>query len=173
MRRHERGGGARVETGSAAAAAIRLEGEVGVEPGVGEDDTDERKRADLGANEHGILADPAEARSLRELALGDRPRIHVAAGGRAGHDLVHSAGELLETTAQDAVIVGGPGVLGDLGVPAFPRLAPGVSVPMEIVCQRHNRDARVRENAGRVVPSLGLTLEIGHVARVPRGQPAR
>src|SRR5690242_5112992 len=69
MRRHERGGGARVETGSAAAAAIRLEGEVGVEQSVGEDDTDERKRADLGVNEHGVLADPAESRSLRELPL--------------------------------------------------------------------------------------------------------
>src|SRR5205085_2739793 len=62
----------------------------------------------------------------------------VAARPRAGRDLAHSGGQLLEAAADHVVVVGGPGVLSDPGgcsestdpgrkpgVSGIPGLAPG------------------------------------------------
>src|SRR2546427_12455110 len=50
-------------------AAVGLERRIGSECRVGEDDADEREGAELGVDEHRVLADPAEPGALRELAL--------------------------------------------------------------------------------------------------------
>src|SRR5262249_2045363 len=73
-----------VQTAPAGAGAVRVERKIGLEVGVGQHHADEREGTDLGVDEHHVLADPAESRELRELALGYRAGIDVTARLGAG-----------------------------------------------------------------------------------------
>src|SRR5882762_5798960 len=104
-----------VEAGAAGAAAIGVERQVGCELRVGEHDADEGERAAARIDQHRILADPAQSRARGELALGHGSRVHITARAGAGNDFADRLCQLFEATVEDLVIVGGPGVLGDLG----------------------------------------------------------
>src|SRR6266487_3505980 len=101
-------GGAGVETPLAGAAAVRLERQVRLETSVGEHDADERERADLGMDQHHVLADPAEPGELSQLPLGHGTGVHIAARCRPRYERADRRGELLEALAEDVMVVGGP-----------------------------------------------------------------
>ena len=95
-----------VQAAPAGAAAVRVEWEIGLEVGIGQDDADECEGADLRVNQHHVLADPAEPSELRELPLGHRPRVDVTTGQGAGSQEPDRRGELFETLAQNVVVIG-------------------------------------------------------------------
>ena len=163
----ERVRGAGLEAAATRAAPIRCEGEIGSERGIGEDDADEGERAQRRVDEHHVLADPAEARPLGQLALGDGPCVHVAARLRSGRNLTDLPGEPLQSAAEHAMIVGGLGVLGDARL--TPGRRPGV---MEIVGERDDRDFGPRHDPSRLLPLGRLAVQVRHRAGVARGQPA-
>ncbi len=70
-------GGAGVEALGATAAVVGGEGRIDGQRQVGEDAADDEPGADAGAEEHRVLADPAEAGALGEFPLGDRASVHV------------------------------------------------------------------------------------------------
>src|SRR5215469_6142240 len=80
--RHEGLRGAGIEAGAAAPAAVgqRL---VRVEVRGGQEHSNEEPGAELGMEEHGVLADPAEARARGQIALQDRARVDIASADRA------------------------------------------------------------------------------------------
>src|SRR6266542_5739602 len=75
--RHEGLGGAGVETGATATAAID-QGVVEIERGRGQEGADEEPGAELGVEQHRVLADPAQAGPGRQVPFEDRPRVDVA-----------------------------------------------------------------------------------------------
>ena len=162
--------GTGVEAAAASAAPVRIERQVGREGGIGEHDADEREGADLGVNQHHVLADPTEPRALRELPLRHRPGVHVDPGRGAGDDLPDRRRQLLEPPAEDVVVVGGPRILGYSRL--TPGRRPGVSRPMEVVRKRDYCDPRPRHDACRVFAFLGLAVQVGHGAGVARREPA-
>ena len=105
--------GAGIETAPAGAAAVRFERQVRLEVGVRQNDADERERADLGMDEHHVLADPAESRELCQLSLGHGTGIDVAARCRRGDQLPDCGRQLLEAFPEDLVVVRRPGVLSN------------------------------------------------------------
>src|SRR5690349_13569589 len=86
-----------VKTARARAAPIGFERRIGLDVRVSQHNADERERADLRTNEHHVLADPAQARELRELTLGNWTGIDVTAGLGARSQEPDRRGELLET----------------------------------------------------------------------------
>jgi hypothetical protein len=74
--------GTGVEAACAAAAAIRLEGRVQSELEVGEHACKEEERPAPRVDQHGVLPDPAEARTLGKLPLRYGPGIDVGLGKR-------------------------------------------------------------------------------------------
>ena len=70
-------GRAGVEAAGAAAAVVGRERRIRRQREIGEDGADEEERAGAGPDQHGVLADPAEAGALGQLALGDRAVVHV------------------------------------------------------------------------------------------------
>src|SRR6266496_4399374 len=97
-------GGAGVKTAPAGAAAVRLERQVRLETSVGEHDADERERADLGMDQHHVLADPAEPGELSQLPLGHGTGVHIAARCRPWNERADRRGELLEALARDVMV---------------------------------------------------------------------
>ena len=89
--RHERSGGADLEAGGAAAAVHAGEPGVHRQRDVGEDLAEEEPRARVRIDQHGVLADPAEAGLLRHAALQHRRAVdeHALRAARAlGEDAV-------------------------------------------------------------------------------------
>src|SRR6266516_1884444 len=133
-------------------------------------------------DQHGVLSDPAQPGALRQLALRGRTRVYVTARPRPGRDLPDGGSELLEPTADDRVVIGGPGVLSDVpgdptdpgrkpGVSGIPGLAPGVSRAMEVIGQGNHGHAGVRHDAGGMLAPVGLAVQVGHAARVAGREP--
>src|SRR5207245_10411856 len=111
---------------------------------IGQNDCYELKGAALVVAERLVLADPSEPGARGELALRYLPRVHVAPGLRARGAVADRGGELLQTTAQDGVIVRGPRVLGDLAL--IPGRRPRVRRPVEVIREGDHRDASVRHD---------------------------
>src|SRR5204863_2265682 len=99
----------------------------------------------------------------RQLALGHRSCVHIAAGLRPRYGVPNGNGEALETVTEHTVVVGRPGILGDsprgptdpgreTGIPGLAPgvsgLAPGVSRAMEVVREGHHGDLRAGHDTG-------------------------
>src|SRR6266566_3521206 len=157
-----------IEAAAACPAAVRFEGEIRFQRCIGQDDADERERPELWMDQHHVLPNPSEARELCELALGNWTGIDVATRGRPGHDFTNCRGELLETVAEDVVVVSGPRVLGD----STPSHWAGVSRAVVVVRQSHNGGTSPWHDAPRIFPLLRLPMQIRHRAGMSGRQPA-
>jgi hypothetical protein len=135
---------------------VRLELEV-------EDETaEEEERSERRIDEVRVLAEPAEPRAPREVALEQRARVHVRlARDRAPDARLDPAVQLAQPVDHHVVVVVAAGVARD--GPA--RLAPAVL---------HRDDDRAR-HAGEWEPRVGALVaplrEVVHLPRVPRVEP--
>ncbi len=87
---------------------VRLEGQAGDEA------PEKQPRPELGIDEAGILADPADARVLREDALLDGPGVDVDARLEGpGLRQPHPVEQGVEALTDDDVVIVAPGVAGD------------------------------------------------------------
>jgi hypothetical protein len=107
---HEGLGGAGVETGATAAAPVG-EGLVDLERGRGQERADEEPGAELGVEQHGVLADPAQAGPGGKVSLEHRSGVHVSLARRAAR-FGQVSGELGEARSDDRVVVTSPRVAG-------------------------------------------------------------
>src|SRR3989442_12776828 len=119
-------------------------------------------------DQHHVLAYPSEACELCELALGNWTGIDVATRGRPGHDFTNCRSELLETVAEDVVVVRGP---RELGASRPHPLGMGGEVTMEIVRERDDGRASMRHDFARIFALLRLPMQMRHHASMSGRQP--
>ena len=162
--RHEGLGGAGVETGAARAAAIRQR-RIALELGGGQQHADEEPRPEARPQQHRVLADPAEARPRREIALEHGARVDVSAAPRATR-LFEIGAEPVEPGRDHVVIVAAPGVARH----GRPRRIGGLAL---VVVQRDGHDGgRARQHSPRVEPLPEAPAQIAHAARMAGLDPA-
>ncbi|HYD52106.1 MAG TPA: hypothetical protein VEA99_05745 [Gemmatimonadaceae bacterium] len=159
---HEGVGGAGVQAPRTRPAPVRRERLVGREVEVHHEGAQEEEGAERRVHEVRVLAEPAEPRAAREVALEQGPRVDVRlASHRVPHARLDPPVQRAQPLDHDVVVVVAARVAGDRSR----RLASAVL---------HGDDERARhalERQPRVAPPVGPAGEIVHLARVSRLEP--
>src|SRR5262252_4517219 len=155
-----------VEAGATASAAIgeRL---VYVEGRRGQEHPDEEPRPEIGMEQHGVLADPAEPRPRGQVALENRAGIHVALAARAAR-LGEIRRQLGQARRHHRMVVASPRVAGH-------RRPGGVAGCLALVVVESDADdgAGAGQHARGIEPLAGAAGEIAHGRAVAGLQPPR
>src|SRR5205823_2007142 len=116
-RTKKRLGGTGIEAGGTGAAVAALVYRVRAEFQIEQQGPQKEIAAQSLVEQHGVLAEPPQAGAAGKIALQERGGIHDSATPAAGDECLHPGEQLVQTTAQDIMIVFTPGIAGHLELP--------------------------------------------------------
>ena len=133
----------------------------------GEQGGQQEPTSQLPVQEQGVLADPAQAGQLGELAFQERGRIDHAANRRRGRQLAMKVGQGVQPLADHVVIVGPPGISGDPAL-AWGRLG---GLLRAIGHGQHEQAARAVQDVLGVLVGGGPAGDVLHLSGKTVGEP--
>jgi hypothetical protein len=176
--RHKRASWARIETSCTAPAPISLKWDVRFERRIHHQRPEKKERAECRMQQIRVLAEPAEARPARQIALQQRPGVHVRLGGnRISRVPLQACVQFAQLSLDHVVVVVAPGVPGHRSRWLLAAIVegdddgvrrPGSHQPAVAPLRRATRQVLHRTGVARVQPLVEVA---GRLHRAQRRNP--